>query len=321
MNARPPLRRTARGFTLIELLVVIAIIGILIALLLPAVQAAREAGRKTQCGNNLKQMGLALTQYHGTHNSFPPAKIYSGHCAASNGGLGLTLNTTGFALILPFLEEANLHRSMNFSLASVDDAIAPNLNIVGPSAANATAIAINVKTFLCPSDVYAPPFNGAQRSNYLFNGGGYTELDCAATGQPKKNLQGAFYSDLSTKIDVDFRDGLSGTVLVGESVQSKFSPTSGPYWGGGYFTSSHGRVVSPALANEYKFYLPNAAWAEPNPSKLSYAYVFSSRHPGGVQSVFGDGSVKYIKNSIDGQIWYSMHTIKNGEVYDATAIN
>ena len=321
MNARPPLRRTARGFTLIELLVVIAIIGILIALLLPAVQAAREAGRKTQCGNNLKQIGLALTQYHGTHNCFPPAKIYSGHCTASNGGLGLTLNTNGFALILPFMEETNLHRSMNFNLASIDDAVAPNLNIVGPSAANATAIAIKVKTFLCPSDVNAPPFNGAQRSNYLFNCGAYTDQDCAASGQPKKNLQGAFYNDLSTKMDVDFRDGLSATVLVGESVQSKFDPTSGPYWGAGLFTSSHGRVVSPAVVAEYKFFLPNAAWIEPNPNKLPYAYVFSSRHPGGLQSVFGDGSVKYIKNGIDAQIWYSMHTIKNGEVYDATAIN
>jgi prepilin-type N-terminal cleavage/methylation domain-containing protein len=85
MNIRSRPRRL-RGFTLIELLVVISIIGVLIALLLPAVQAAREAGRKTQCSNNLKQIGLALHQYHDTHSAFPPPKIYSGHCKGSNGG-------------------------------------------------------------------------------------------------------------------------------------------------------------------------------------------------------------------------------------------
>ena len=335
MNVRPPLRGASRGFTLIELLVVIAIIGILIALLLPAVQAAREAARKTQCSNNLKQIGLALIQYEGTHKVFPPSKIYSGHCTGSNGGNGLALNTTGFALILPFMEQGNLHKSMNFNVASVDDVVPPNVNIVGSIAANATAISTNITTFLCPSDVNAPANNGAQRSNYVFNGGAYTDQNCAASGQPQKNLQGAFYNDVSTRIDLDFRDGLSATVLAGESVQTKFPLTPGagagmshfdltspgPYWGAGLFTSSHGRVVSPALPLEYKFYLPNAAWTEPNPNKLPYAYVFSSRHPGGLQSVFGDGTVKYVKNGIDPSIWYAIHTIKNGEVYDASAIN
>lgn len=321
MNDRTTRRPRARGFTLIELLVVIAIIGVLVALLLPAVQAAREAGRKTQCLNNLKQIGLALTQYHDTHQGFPPSKIYSGHCTASNGGKGQTLNTTGFALILPFLEQAPLHASFNFSVASVADGVAPNTNIVGDPAANLTAIGVNITAFLCPSDTLAPNYNGAQRSNYLFNGGAYTDTDCAASGAPKKQFQGAFYNDVSTKIDRDFRDGLSQTVLAGESITKKFDPVFGPYWGGGYFTSSHGRVVSPAVVAEYKFYLPNAAWMEPNLEKKPYAYVFSSRHPGGIHSVFGDGSVKFLKNTIDGGIWYSIHTIKNSELVDQNSLN
>ena len=121
MFIRPTIFRRVRGFTLVELLVVFSIIGVLIALLLPAVQAAREAARKTQCTNNLKQIGLALLQYEGTHKAFPPAKIYSGHCTGSNGNAGLTLNTTGFALILPYMEQGNLHKAMNFSVASVAD--------------------------------------------------------------------------------------------------------------------------------------------------------------------------------------------------------
>lgn len=321
MPIRPIPSRRARGFTLIELLVVIAIIGVLVALLVPAVQAAREAARKTQCTNNLKQIGLALTQYEGTHKAFPPAKIFSGHCTAKNGGQGFTLNTTGFALILPYMEQSNVHKAMNFSVASVADAVTPNTIVLGDPTANTTAIGVTITTFICPTDITSQPYNGAQRSNYLFNGGAYTDQDCIASGQPQKALQGAFFNDISTKIDLDFRDGLSSTVLVGESVQNKFDPTFGPYWGGGYFTSSHGRVLSPAVGPTSKFYLPNAAWMEPNPAKLPYAYVFSSRHNGGVHSVFGDGSVKFLKNSIDGAIWYSIHTIKNGEIVSQSSID
>src|SRR2546423_439406 len=119
--------RNRRGFTLIELLVVIAIIAVLIALLLPAVQSAREAARRSQCTNNLKQMGLAFHNYHSANNAFPPAKIYSGSCYWSNAGAGLVLNTTAFSMILGYMEQTPLYNAYNFSQPSSNAAWESNI--------------------------------------------------------------------------------------------------------------------------------------------------------------------------------------------------
>ena len=321
MSHRPRSRRE-RGFTLIELLVVIAIIGVLIALLLPAVQNAREAARRSQCINNLKQIGLALHNYEGANGAFPPPKIYSGSCTRSNGGTGWVLNTTGFVLLLGYIEQQPMWNAYNFSQASTASAWQTavvggpaNTNLAGSPTVNTTVVSTILTSFACPSDRSPTIENeldtmmysryAARRSNYLFSSGAYTDFDCTGPKpafQPLKVLQGAFFTDMSSTAR-DFRDGLSNTFMAGESVQLKFDPGMGPYWGSGTHTAVHGRILPSSMVGATDF-LPNAQAAltiapAPNPQALPYAWVFSSKHPGGVHMLFGDGTVKFIKNSIN----------------------
>ncbi|MHC5544617.1 DUF1559 family PulG-like putative transporter, partial [Singulisphaera rosea] len=134
MTTSPPIRTSSRAFTLIELMVVIAIIGLLLGLLLPAVQSAREASRRVQCVNNLKQLGLGVQGYHDVYQSLPPA--------ASTGGVGSN-NFSMKVRILPFLEQAALYHSINMSFFQ-------------EATTNATNLTTIIATFLCPSDGNVP---------------------------------------------------------------------------------------------------------------------------------------------------------------------
>jgi prepilin-type N-terminal cleavage/methylation domain-containing protein/prepilin-type processing-associated H-X9-DG protein len=331
-----PIRRrpgTSRGFTLIELLVVIAIIGVLVALLLPAVQSAREAARRASCINNLKQIGIALTSYHSAFNAFPPAKIYSGSCNKPNGGKGQVLNTTAFAIILPYLEQKPLHDAYNFSQASCNSAWnGGNTIVMGSAAVNTTVVGTMIAILGCPSDSRAEVVDtgaadqtefarqNARRCSYLFSTGAHTDFDCVATGTPTRLDQGAFFTDLSTAIK-DFRDGSSSTILVGESRQIKSDPSFGPYWGSGTHSPTHGQILPPSATNS-KLWLPNASYGTtggPNPSGLPGPWVFSSFHPGGINVVMADGSVKFIKNSVNPAIWWALATLRGGEIVGSDA--
>ncbi len=202
------------GFTLIELLVVIAIIAVLIALLLPAVQSAREAARRAQCVNNLKQLGLALHNYESTHSALPPA---------AQGGFGsVYLNYTGFHFILPYIEQGTTYNVFNFSL-----------NLVGPTPyfgwahpGNTTGFATQTSLFLCPSNRAMGEVGSsftfgainwavsrAAVTDYVFNGGA-SRFVTRGFAEPER--AGPFGFDTATRW-AEFRDGTSQTMLMGEA--------------------------------------------------------------------------------------------------------
>ncbi len=354
--------RRRSGFTLIELLVVIAIIAVLIALLLPAVQTAREAARRSQCVNNLKQIGLAMMNYESANGAFPPAKIYSQGLATTGygstnvktppndpGGVGLVLNTTALTLILSQLEQAALSNAYNFSLPSCAAVnVAPNTHLVGGSTsflANTTVTSSMVSTYLCPSDigmtigpltVVSGPYASlnASRSNYLLPCLRYYEVFSAGVmgllygGRPH---DAAIFSgsDYATKIS-EVTDGLSNTTLVLESRVEKTNVNAGGFWGQGLWSSTHAIVYDPtpsdkgAWSQYWSCGLPNApsplGQTAVNPRHLGYPWSNSSQHPGGINVSFADGSVRFIKNSINALVWHNVQTMKNGEIVSSDSL-
>ena len=236
----------ALGFTLVELLVVITIIGILISLLLPAVQSAREAARLSQCSNNIKQLGLALHNYHASFGKFPPSSVWrnssgtfdASQCQVQNNG---NLYENWVILILPQLEQVNLRQQLNLSYP-MTDTTHPNAN----GTTNSQAVGTNLAIMLCPSDTYnRVAFNGSTspsgltsnlgnfswaRGNYAANGGlgfmsysgeGYTDpngQDYGDGGGPGWNsrwCRGVMGCNVAERID-DIKDGTSNTIMVGE---------------------------------------------------------------------------------------------------------
>lgn len=321
---RPPTSaHQTRGFTLIELLVVIAIIAVLISLLLPAVQSAREAARRAQCTNNLKQIALAAANYESANGCFPGGS-YSGvypnnppHWGSAT--TGYPENWSCFARMLPFFEQGAMYNAMNLSLCSSD---VNNLTVCG----------VRVASLICPSDIQNDtiPIPSTRSSSHVTPGWSFNlidqgNLDAVFPLPPGTWLQaftsyagnagtftfgysnlmpqsvlsffnGVIYNDSSVRI-ASITDGTSNTFLFGE--HSK----------GLLFALDPGYAVSDNAWNSGRWYDTLFATLYPmnqghgnNASIASYSYFFptaaGSQHPGGANFAFCDGSVRFFKNSI-----------------------
>lgn len=307
------------GFTLIELLVVIAIIAILIALLLPAVQQAREAARRTQCKNNLKQIGLALHNYHDVSNALPSGSIVLANAAGTQDfGHGWTWH----ASILPYIEQVNMYQQIQ---GPNDGGLGAELGGT-TSAKQMLAGATVMSVFWCPSQPDVT--GGAQKGGYSpsnYNGNMGTLIgnngdDCyggsvttpagmrAAGGC--MNANGVFYISSSVKFR-DVTDGLSNTIFVSEVIDSGGDAAK---LGGAGSDRKHcfsgGADSNPPT--EMSEYLIAAESNDPINQYTEEAA--GSYHVGGAQFVLGDGSVRFISENISMTIYQGISTRGAGEV-------
>ncbi len=310
-----------RGFTLIELLVVIAIIGVLIALLLPAVQAAREAARRAQCTNNLKQIGLALANYESANGSYPPGAM--AYDPNSRIDCGARRNHTMFALILPYLESKTVYDAINFAVPANNNNGPYGIPNVGGSAINSTAYNTKIAGYLCPSDLMKttnPGSPGYSQSSYAGVQGNrdlwHYWYSCPASPSSYGQPDGMFGFDYTYRVS-DVQDGLSNTMFVGEQSRFRNDPDANfNFWTiSGWFGTATPGVSRPTVLIS-TIAKPNASLLIPDlggdsahtfdwhrnpstPTELMGQWGFRSFHPGGINALFGDGSVRYIKDSIN----------------------
>lgn len=308
--------RSARGFTLVELLVVIAIIGVLVALLLPAIQAAREAARRTQCSNNLKQIGLAMHGYHDTHQVLPYGSLIVDVNDPTNTGA-----STWVAHILPFMEQQTIYDLFNFHARMTD-------------LVNRQAVTTPIDTFICPSDPQGAenPLIGGRVQPYHNQEGSFALWYPASMGPTNNGVCSLFCPDSPNSwccrqdepsapnfrfatvgifgrhtMGRNFReipDGTSQTMMVGEGLPEQCA------FLGAYHANypMHDMVI--ALNN----------FTEPEDDEEFYrACGFKSLHPGGANAVMADASVHFLTESIDYRLWCALGTRAGGESITADA--
>jgi prepilin-type N-terminal cleavage/methylation domain-containing protein len=322
--------RAKRGFTLIELLVVIAIIAVLIALLLPAVQQAREAARRSQCKNNLKQIGLALHGYHETNNVLPMG--YGGVPYSNTGSLW------GWGtMILPFVDQAPLFNTLSQAPGGTSTAGGTGVGfgaIMTSLPAN-QSVQTSLPVYRCPSDTGSNlvtfPINGSVAgTTFIF---GRSNYPAVSGGSPPNTSVGGLvtvdgaFTESSSRRFRDFTDGLSNTFMIGE----RRSPATvgGLYTGGDTMWAGSNDDVAPpwqGYAAAQGFCDPasplnlKSATAPSNSSAIPY-FSFSSQHVGGAHFVMGDGSVRFISDSIAtgpsrtaGSTYQNLASLNDGQV-------
>jgi prepilin-type N-terminal cleavage/methylation domain-containing protein len=311
---------TKRGFTLVELLVVIAIIGVLVALLLPAVQAAREAARRTQCNNNLRQVGIGLQNYEYSKKKLPP-------------GARTAWYGTWQAYILPFIEQRQLGDMYSFHPeegAYFDSAY--QYDVVDPAhkppTRNLEVVKNRIATLTCPSDEPQADSRGITFHNYVANFGNTNHVgaDYRIPGNPAyvKYLGSPFIGDdwnVKHQHIVTFReitDGLSNTLMASETVQGRGGDLRGlTWWGWGteFETFSAPNSTSPDIMQQAASC--NTTEANPPCSAQTPGELFRaaarSRHPQGVNVVLCDASVHFVSDDIELATWRAMSTTQGDE--------
>ena len=336
-------RRVA--FTLVELLVVIAIIGILVGLLLPAVQAAREAARRMQCSNNLKQIGLALHNYVSTHKVFPFGK------GPSYPNAPVYARWSQHALILPFLEQTSLYNTLDFRFPpetpGMGGVVAFMPAFSNANGMNAASSRTPVAGFFCPSD-QSPSDPWQAQNNYVGNQGGWLcDRGDSPAGPsdvaPTETQTGVFYY-LSRVKPSDVIDGLSNTVFFSEKIRGQGTP----HPRSDLFIIPHQTSLAATFAACSSL---NPNTATPLSSKWGYSWVMGencctqynhvavpnsnscggtgfpgsmtnmamqvsagSWHTGGVQCMLGDGSVRFVTNNVELALWRAVGSRASGEV-------
>ncbi len=316
--------RTRAAFTLVELLVVITIIGILIALLLPAVQAAREAARRAQCTNKMKQLGLALHNYLNVRGSFPPSQIANRDCPSTSWPSPnyTAMNLSGLVTLLPYLEQQALYDKFDFRYAfgtSVHSSITPAPPLAGGGTGpNATLVAINAPDpFVCPSD---PDTALRRRTNYEFVVP--REWSACSAWLRRSLATRTMFEDGSECAPQHVTDGMSNVVAMAESRRECCCNGTGSEWGQRGYTSI-GVSLSHRPPN-YTFYY--VSWATPVPYECNTQFAGArigdwadagSWHPGGINVVMGDASVRFLSQNSDTTLRDRLSKIADGNTVEA----
>ncbi|MCA9123931.1 MAG: DUF1559 domain-containing protein [Planctomycetaceae bacterium] len=326
------------GFTIVELLVTIAIIGLLTALLLPAVQAARETARRMRCSNNLKQVGIALHGYHDSHSVLPFG------VGPDNDGMISSLGTlddrrySAQSLILPYLELSTIHSRIDFDVAPFHpfvNAATGDASVIaaqGTNVTNGEAAKAHVSVLLCPSDLDRLASIWSRNNYRMCNGSNWS----GRTGN-------GMFGQVSSVRFAHVTDGLSQTAMVSERVkgtssQAVFDVLSDLYDLAGIWTESSFRNACEQLtattAAAYNQDIESGqTWLEGNMNWTRYNHVLtpnrisckngftwdgvimtaSSRHDAGVNVLLGDGSVRFVADVVDGDLWRGLGTIGDSD--------
>ncbi|MEW4490653.1 DUF1559 domain-containing protein [Thalassoglobus sp. JC818] len=327
-----------KAFTLIELLVVIAIIAILIALLLPAVQQAREAARRTECKNKLKQLGIALHNYHDTYNALPwgsgPENIH-GRAGGNGNARGGGRRHNGMVGLLPYIDQAPMFNliSAGGTAASVNGTTNYNGFVFTPWDNNHQAVRANIPMLLCPSDGDTTEQSPRGKNNYMFSRGDQCwDTNPSWNGNGGRGLRGMFVGgrDVYNRNFKEVVDGLSNTIAMGERIKAKNGGTTvqsgathidiqqsqyrvnpsvcetavGP---GGVYNGGVRRWAGTRWMDGTNAFSAMTTILGPNSPSCSQGpgdqrdgiFEPSSLHPGGAQVLMGDGAVRFISDSID----------------------